>query len=159
LSENKAFCLNETSAAVWQVCNGERSVKSISEEAAKFIDAPISEELVWLALEQLATERLVENVEIPVPAFAGMTRRDVIKRVGFSTLVALPIVASMVAPTSVAAQSSCGVCTCDMNGSDMGNYLNGQICGTVTACMTGGCLVCRSTGNNNSPLMDTCFSS
>ena len=30
LTDNKAFCLNETSAIVWQLCNGKNSITKIS---------------------------------------------------------------------------------------------------------------------------------
>jgi len=129
LIENKAFCLNETSAAIWQSCDGERTVEKIMEEAAKSINAPMSEDIVWLALEQLATERLVENVKIPVSAFAGMSRRDVIKRVGLGSMAALPIVASMTAPLAIQAQSACGVAVVCQCNTLMG-AVNGEICAT-----------------------------
>ncbi|MGI8468065.1 MAG: hypothetical protein ACR2N3_06390 [Pyrinomonadaceae bacterium] len=47
--------------------------------------------MVWLALDQLKKKNLIEN-EIATPsAFEGMNRRDVIKKVGFASMIALPV--------------------------------------------------------------------
>lgn len=107
LEKNKAFCLNETSALVWKLCDGNTSVSDLSEDLSKKLNSPVNEDLVWLALEQLKKEKLIEN-EIGTPTgFEGLSRREVVKKVGLGAMVALPIVASMVAPTSVYAQASC----------------------------------------------------
>lgn len=105
LRENKAFCLNETSALVWQFCDGEKSVTEISESIGKKLDSPANEDLVWLALDQLKKENLIANGEEVVSNFNGMSRRDVIKKVGLGTMIALPVVASLVAPTAAQARS------------------------------------------------------
>ena len=35
LKENKAYCLNETSAMVWRLCDGKRSAVEIAEEISR----------------------------------------------------------------------------------------------------------------------------
>ena len=95
---NKAFSLNETSALIWQLCNGKNSVSEIAAELSRKMKSPISEDFVWLALEQLKNDNLLANAnEIPVD-FNGLSRRDVIRKVGFTTLAALPLIASLSAP-------------------------------------------------------------
>jgi len=96
LRENKAFCLNETSALVWQACDGINSVSDIGKRVG-------SEDLVWLALEELKKERLIERA--PMYKFVGMSRRDVIKKIGIGSMIALPVVGSLVAPAAAHAQS------------------------------------------------------
>jgi hypothetical protein len=98
LRKNKAFCLNETSALVWQACDGNNSVSDIGNKVG-------SEDIVWLALDELKKERLIEDGTSPVSKFEGMSRRDVIKKIGIGSMIALPVVASLVAPTATHAQS------------------------------------------------------
>lgn len=107
LQSNKAFCLNKTSASVWNLCDGTKSVSEISQSLSKKLKLPANEYLVWLALEQLKKEKLIENELVLENPFAGMSRREVIKKVGLGTLIALPIVASIVAPTAANAASPC----------------------------------------------------
>lgn len=135
LTENKAFCLNQTSGLVWQFCDGINSIEKISEFVSKKLNSPVNEDFIWLALEQLKKERLLVT-EVETPAhFKGVSRRQVIKNIGLGTLVALPIVASLAAPTSVFA-ASCGPIT------------NGNADGGGTAAMTGFNQMCISCCGN-----------
>ncbi len=109
LNTNKAFSLNETSSLVWQLCDGDNSFSEISESISRKLDSPANEDLVWLALDQLKKEKLIANGNEVVSNFTGMSRREVIKKVGLGTMIALPIVSSLVAPTAASAQSAtCG---------------------------------------------------
>ncbi len=127
LKIDKAFCLNETSALVWQLCDGESSVAEISRTVGKKLNSPANEDLVWLALDQLKKENLLANSEEVVANFDGMSRREVIKKVGLATMIALPIISSLVAPTAAQAQSglaaACGtnVCRCEFNDNALGS--------------------------------------
>jgi hypothetical protein len=110
-AKNRAYCLNETSAFVWKACDGENSVDQISRMLAKEFKAPVNEDLVWLALDQLGKDELLS--ETPKSRFEGMTRRDVIRKVGFASMIALPVVASLMAPTAaMAVACSSGICGC-----------------------------------------------
>lgn len=118
LQNNKAFCLNETSALVWKLCDGTNSVSDIQRLASQQVSAPVPADMVWLAIDGLRKENLLESSDnIPV-AFEGMTRREVMKKVGLATVVALPIVSSLVAPAAAQAQSCaapgdpCGAIQC-----------------------------------------------
>jgi hypothetical protein len=57
LKINKAFCLNETSALVYGLCDGNNSVKDISNQLSKKLKQPVTEDLVWLALDQMKSPR------------------------------------------------------------------------------------------------------
>lgn len=107
LRENKVFCLNQTSALVWQHCDGEKSVPQIRELINNKLGSSATDDLVWLALDQLAKENLIENEEALPEHLTGISRRDVIRKVGLGTMVALPLVSSIVAPRAAAAQSGC----------------------------------------------------
>ena len=107
LKINKAFCLNETSHLVWQLCNGINSIADISRKLSKKLNLNYSEDLVWLALDQLKKNNLLENSSEVEINFGGLSRREVIRKVGLASVIALPVIASIVAPTALHAQSTC----------------------------------------------------
>jgi hypothetical protein len=127
LTINKAFSLNETSGLVFALCDGTRTVAGISDEMSRQLKTPVSEDLVYLALEELRKNKLLENSDELTNHFAGMSRREVVKKVGLASMVVLPIIASVVAPSAAMAQSG-SVCPavnqCIQTGS--------EICGTCT---------------------------
>lgn len=163
LTENKAFCLNQTSALVWQLSDGNRTVDEIGEILGQKLNSSANEDIVWFALDQLKKEKLIENEAELGNYFAGLSRREVIKKVGLGTMIALPIVMSITAPVAVAAVSSCGTtCTCGTGNNVGPGATAGGICGTTggsgVACPAApaGCNVCRTnTGGNNTAGM--CF--
>ena len=106
LKTNQAFCLNETSALVWKLCDGNRTVSDISDEMSKKMKTLISVDFVWLALSQLNKDGLLANNGEVNNHFSGLSRREVIRKVGFATVVALPVISSLVAPKAMMAQSS-----------------------------------------------------
>jgi hypothetical protein len=65
----------------------------------------VPEEFVWLALEQLGRDGLLEERVARPEALAGLSRRELIRRVGLAAAVTLPAVASIVAPTPADAAS------------------------------------------------------
>jgi hypothetical protein len=144
LKSNKAFCLNETSALVWQACDGTKSVPEISQTIGKKLNEPANEDLVWLALDQLKKENLLENGEDVTPNFGGMSRREVIRKVGIGTMIALPLISSLVAPTAMMALSAgaCAgtVCKCQ-DAFVMANPAGAECTGgdLLRACPTLGC--------------------
>lgn len=105
LESNKAHCLNQTAALVWKSCDGKTSVSKI----AKFVETQtgrgVSDDLVWLAIDQLNENSLLEK-EMK-SSFAGQSRREVIKKIGLASMIALPVVASLVAPQNALANVSC----------------------------------------------------
>lgn len=118
LKTNKVFGLNETAALVWQFADGKRNTAEIAQRISEKLGSPIDEEFVWLALGRLEKEKLIEN-EIP-EFFEGANRREVIKRIGLTSMVVLPMISSLIAPVALQAQSgsACGTspfplgCTC-----------------------------------------------
>jgi hypothetical protein len=126
LEKNKALCLNETSALVWQSCDGSRTIAGISDIIGKQLKSQVNEDVVWLALDQLSKENLIENKDEIKNKFAGMSRREVVKKVGLASLIALPVIAALTAP--VAAQT--GTCTPNFPGC----LPNGTMCTTPNEC-------------------------
>jgi hypothetical protein len=141
LTENKAFCLNETSALIWQLCDGNKSVDEISKIIGQQLNSPANEDIVWFALDQLKKEKLIENEEELGNYFAGMSRREVIKKVGLGSVIALPIVAGLIAPVSLQAQSCA-----NQPQNTPGCSNNGNVnCMTNTDCCSCNCMI--SNGN------------
>lgn len=132
LKNHNAYCLNETSAMVWQACDGSKSAAQIASALGEKLDQNISEDYVWLAIDQLKEKQLVD-CPADRPVFAGMNRREVIRKVGLSTLVALPVISMLAAPTAAQAQSGgvCGTaaCSCTFNNNVQPRcQANGQQC-------------------------------
>jgi hypothetical protein len=108
---HEAHCLNRTAALVWKHCDGRTSVKEISRRLATEIpgdgQTPVDERLVWYALNQFERDHLLdEKLEVPAGVLmnSGLSRRQVMRALGL-TIVALPLVTSMIAPTSAEAAS------------------------------------------------------
>ncbi len=104
LERDKAHCLNNTAALVWQSCDGKRTVTELREQMEENTGTPVPEEMIWLALDQLETFRLLD--EAPEKAFqlTGMSRRNLVKRIGFAAL-AVPVIISISAPPAQAQAS------------------------------------------------------
>lgn len=105
LETHKAHCLNLTSSVVWQHCNGKNSISQIAKLASKDLQSAVGEEVVVLALNQLEKNNLLakkENIKFSLP---NVSRRDLMKRIGIASAIALPLVSSMVAPTAMASVS------------------------------------------------------
>lgn len=105
LDTHKAVCLNSTAAAIWRLCDGRRTAADIRKSLEKSSGGSVPEELVWLALEQLGKDKLLD-ARVPRPAaLEGINRRELIRRVGLAAAVTLPAVASIIAPTKADAAS------------------------------------------------------
>jgi Coenzyme PQQ synthesis protein D (PqqD) len=156
LKTNKAFCLNETSALVWQLCDGTNS-----------------EEFVWLALNELQKDNLLEKADELTNHLAGMKRREMVKRVGMASMIALPIIASVVAPSAAQSQSGClpDGNSCFMQSDCCSNHCNfprtcgcladGEGCFNLTDCCSAFCTSsftcgCLPEGNSCSLDFDCC---
>jgi len=105
LQTDRAHCLNETAAAVLRACDGTKSVNEIAAAVGRSLKQKVNEDLVLLALDRLGDNDLLENRQ--ERQFKGISRREVIRRIGFASMAALPVIASMAAPESVFAASSC----------------------------------------------------
>jgi len=105
LESNKAHCLNQSAAMIWKSCDGNTSVSEIAKLVESQAGGKVTEDFVWLAIDQLSENNLLEK-EIS-SAFEGTSRREVIKKIGLASMIAIPVIASLVAPRSAMAAASC----------------------------------------------------
>lgn len=103
LLHHKAFLLNKTSALVWNSLDGKTSIEQITRILSEHNKQTASEELVWLAIDELDSNNLLTNNGKLNNPLRGLSRRQVVKKVGTASLIALPMVLSLAVPT--AAQS------------------------------------------------------
>lgn len=155
LTDNKAFCLNETSAIVWELCDGKSTIAEINNKLSKKLNEKTSEELVWLAIDQLKKEKLLSNAEEIKVDFNGLSRRDAIRKVGFASLVALPLIMAINSPVAATASSVCGVnfmipCSCFDPACGIAGGGTTAITSCTDSCTTGspggGACLCRVVG-------------
>ena len=129
---DKAHCLNETAAQVWKNCDGNKSVNEIASLLGEQLNSNVKDEVVWLALDQLQRFKLLEEAPAKPVVFAGMTRRQMVARLGIAA-IAIPSIVSIVSPTA-SAQSSCipqGSVFCCVN---PGDCCSGNCAQVPTAC-------------------------
>lgn len=151
LKTNKALCLNETSAIIYGLCNGNRSVTEIADLMSVKLKTLVSEEFVWLTLNELKREDLLEIDSDNERFLNSVSRRELVKKAGIASMIALPLVTSLIAPkASQAASNTCrsgfavcpgipGGCCPDLFGSCCGTHC----CGERQPCCGSGC--CQST--------------
>lgn len=114
LDRDKAHCLNQTAAMVWQHCDGTASTAEIARSMGDKLQTPVDEKVVWLALDQLGRNELLATQPVPPSFLAGLNRREMVRVLGIAAAVAIPVVTSIVAPTPAQANScipSGGSCT------------------------------------------------
>ena len=75
LISHKAFCLNKTSALVYQLADGTKTVAEISRLMSIKLKSKVPEDLVWLALNELKNNNLLEYEAEVSNHFAGLSRR------------------------------------------------------------------------------------
>src|SRR5262245_2960165 len=108
-TRHQAYTLNRTAALVWQQCDGRTSVTAMAAQLQQTLNAPVGEEVVWLALDRLERAHLLQG---PLSRPAGAqryTRREAVRKLGLAGAVGvlLPAVASLaVSPAAQAASGS-----------------------------------------------------
>jgi hypothetical protein len=96
---NKAHHLNSTLTWIWNRCDGQTDVESMTESFECQFGTTISTEMLISGLQQLEKCELLEG-PIQLPDVASVSRRSVM-----AGAVLMPAVVSILAPTPAAAQS------------------------------------------------------
>jgi len=96
---NRAFCLNQKAAFVWRHCDGRTTVGEIAAKLAQSSDETVNEKVVQFALQSLFQDGLLEPSTFEPVVPVGMTRRQVIQKIGVRAAVALPLVTALMVAT------------------------------------------------------------
>lgn len=99
LTINKAFVLNETLALVYRACADRISFEELKNSFK------LTDDFIFLALDELKRENLTEGAY--QTRFAGSSRREVIKKIGLASMLTLPLISMLIAPTAAQALSVC----------------------------------------------------
>jgi len=130
LERDRAHCLNQTAAFVWQHCDGRSNAKEIARALKDKTKQPVDEKLVWLAIDQLGRNHLLKETLALPPQVAGLNRREVMRALGLTAAVAIPVVASIVAPFPAQAATCLGNgATCTSSAQCCSNICDGTCIG------------------------------
>lgn len=138
MDTQKAFCLNRSAAIVWQFCDGKKSVEEIVSSIKAAGEDEFGLALVEFALAQLEAENLLESKADFQNVEPGISRRQTIRRLGLTSVAALPIVAAVVAPAAGQAAS------CRAN--DASCTASAQCCSGCCKSVGGGINQCKPGG-------------
>lgn len=133
LTTDKSYCLNSTSGTVFAACNGKMTFEQFKAQHN------LPDEIVFLALDEFRKNNLLEE-DYSSP-FAGMSRREVIRRVGFASMIALPVISSLTVPSAVSAASLSCTCGAVLN-------TNARIAGCQCVSNNDCCGVCLFNGGS-----------
>ncbi len=146
LKTNKAHNLNSTMALIWQKCDGKTSLHEVITILMKKLEVEIDEDFIWLAIKELDKTNLLLG-EMLLANKASVSRRKVLFKYALPTL-AMPVVLSLVAPTTVEAQS-CVMLQGTCSGAGAGNC-----CPGIDACQSSVC--CNGVGSPCATNADCC---
>src|SRR2546423_13549642 len=79
LERDRAHCLNQTAAFVWQRCDGRKTAIDITRDLSSTVSKRLDDRIVWLALDLLRRTHLLVDAPTPPPGFAGMSRREMVR--------------------------------------------------------------------------------
>jgi hypothetical protein len=109
---HRAFCLNAMAAQVWQQLDCGRSVAQIAAAVSAASCAPVTEEMILLAISELRRDGLVRGELVPC-GMAVPSRRELLHKLGAGAVMMLPAVAIIMAPKAAQATSIIGCVDCD----------------------------------------------
>ena len=98
----EAHALNQSAAAVFDLCDGKASTADMAAEIQRRTGLPADEEIVELALAELADAGLIVR-DAPESA-SGISRRSLVRRLSLSAaaVMMLPVVETILVPPAAA---------------------------------------------------------
>ena len=100
---DKAHCLNQTAAMIWEFCDGQTTVDGIVAKLRADSITSVNQNTVSLAIAQLTEINLLSgNVDLET---GGLSRRQLMRTMGVAALVAVPVITSIIAPTAAHAST------------------------------------------------------
>ncbi len=117
--------LNQTSAVVWRLCDGRRTVGDIVRKAQGKLGSDVSDDVVRLALKKLEDANLLDGPLDPAVRGVNHSRRAFLRKAGVAGAIAVPVIVSMSAPAAAGAVSGAG---CGEDCFDMNSLCNQGVC-------------------------------
>ena len=99
--------LNQTSAVVWQLCDGRRTVPDLVDCATTELRCPVDEATIRLALVKLEDANLLSAPLDSHLREATQTRRGFLRRAAIAGAAGVPTVVSISTPSAAVAASGC----------------------------------------------------
>ena len=136
LNTDRAHCLNRMSALIWRNCDGENTAGDIAEILERELNSPVAVQVVMLGLEELSRYDLLKK-ETFQASTERVSRRRLIRNLGLTAAISLPLIMSIAAPTAAgqgspdpcAANPGAQGCPCVTNGDCDSQNCNVGICG------------------------------
>jgi hypothetical protein len=99
---HQAHCLNPSAALVWRALDGASTASQIAARLSRQQGVEVTAAVVQLAVEELGRSGLLRG-RVAGQGQSGMSRREMLKRVGVGAAIGLPVVVSVVAPRAAQA--------------------------------------------------------
>jgi len=96
---NRVHCLNKIATAVWESCDGTRTIDDLAHIVEAKFGAPADRDLVLQALAELEKADLLESASEPISEARLTSRREAVGKIA---LVASAMVATIVASAPIA---------------------------------------------------------
>jgi hypothetical protein len=103
LETDRGFCLNQTARVIFEQCDGESTCRESIEVISGKLGVKIDESILWSTIQKFHQAGLLEP-DTTLNSVPRILRRDLIKSAA-SLTIAMPLIASIVAPAAVNAQS------------------------------------------------------
>ncbi len=111
------------------MCDGKKDVRQIAGILSERLGAEISEEMVLFSLDELSNQNLLVDESSTEKYFAGISRRDAIRRIGLASMVALPLITAITMPmASHAASGLAGGSPCASNAECQSGFCTDSVC-------------------------------
>lgn len=92
--------LNQTSAVIWRLCDGRRTVADLAQLSSRSLGHPVSEDLITEALTLLGEADLLVEPLSPTLRQTRQSRRAFLRRTAVAGGLAVPAIVSVAAPAA-----------------------------------------------------------
>lgn len=106
LNINKAYCLNDTSRRIWELCDGRTTLAEARTKLAKTLFSPVDNQVIFLALAEFEKQGLIVTGSLAGTGVPRVSRRSLMNT-ALKASIALPLVAAVAAPASAQAAGTC----------------------------------------------------
>ena len=104
---HNAWCLNQVSAVIWQLCDGQLTLSEIADRASADLQQAVNEDIVGITVQELLEKGLLTPDSVESSAQA-ISRRAMITKAGLGAAALMPVIAALTAPPAVAQSGSVG---------------------------------------------------